>query len=229
MLFSIFDDTTPTDSLDNLYWHKNGNQAVESPIYYDYDMSVSNKSSYRMNVPSTKMIKSNEDPVVNHKRLFRRQIGLTNNSLHFISKPKSLDVDQYLKVSPVLNNKRKQSSKSLLNRQLSRESPDNHPEYSSLPHIKIESLHSFKQQKSSQHIRKKSTYSKTGRNDNNLILPPIDIEQFRSVSAIPVENFKTFSALSVSMNNKQKFSKKKHSNEPVKKLLSFKRPRNILL
>lgn len=174
------------------------------------------------------MLKSNAGtPLIHRKRSLKNQNGYLNNKLVSVYKPKSLDIDQYLKVSPAVHNKRKQSSKSLLNKHISRESPDNHPEYSSLPHIKIESLPSLKLQKSSQHIKKKM-YSKTGRNDNRLILPPIDRDQFRSVSALPSENFKTLSTLSVNLNYKQKLSKKKHSSEPVKNPVSSRRQRNLL-
>lgn len=232
--FSIFDDDkTPTNSIENLCWHENGSHAVETPLHYDYDMTSTNgkNSNYRTNVSKTRMKSNERSLVVNQKKLFKGQHSI-NKSLFFISKPKSLDVNQFLKVSPLFHSKRKQSSKSLLNRNISRDSPNNHPEYSSyssLPHIKLENLPSLKLQKSNHHIIKKSTYSKTGRIDNHLILPPIDIEQFRSVSALPGENFKTLSPFSVNMNIKQKLPKTKHSNEHVKNLLCFKRPRNILL
>lgn len=225
--FSLFDDNkTPTNSTENLSWNRNVHIAEDTSPMYDCDMMLLNdKKSTVMKSSSLKILTSNEGtPHINQKRILKGHNRFTNEHYFVTSKPKSLDIDQYLKVSPVVQNKRKQSSKSLLNRQISRESLDHNIEYSSLPHIA-----NLKIQKTSQQIRKKTCSKTSGRNDNRLTLPPINIDQFRSVSAIPTENFKTLSALSVTSNFKEKLSKKKHSIGPLKNSISSRRERNIFL
>lgn len=180
---------------------------------------ISSKEISTVMLSSPKLMKAYETtPLVSRKRKLRSQNRYANDNFYTVSsKPKSLDIDQYLKVSPIVQNKRKQSSKSLLNRQISRESPYQQSEYSSLPHIKIDSLPTLKLQKSSQERRKKP-YSKTsGRIDNRLILPPInsDLDHFRSHSGLPNDSFKAFSALSDNSEFKGMLNKKKHSLIPM--------------
>lgn len=229
VFFSIFDDDkTPTNSIENLSWNKHFQIHKETPHQFDCDMNLHEKSTV-MTSSSVKFLECNEKFSPNiEKRTLNGRNKLIKGNYFVTSKPKSLDIDQYLKVSPVVHNKRKQSSKSLMNRQMSRESPEHNLEYSSLPHIKIQGLPNLKVQKNSQQIRRKP-YSKTsGRNNNPLILPPINIDQFRSVSAIPSENFKTLSALSITSTLKEKLNKK-HSIGPVKNPISSRREKNIFL
>lgn len=196
-------------------------------MFYEYHCDM----TYLKENPSVieTKIKPTLSPLNSRKRKFKGQNEITTSNPFFItSKPKSLDIDQYLKVSPIVQ-KRRQSSKSLLDRQLSRDSPDVSAEYLSLPHIKVDgALPSLKLQKSSRLLKKKS-YSKTSlRHDNRLILPPIEIDQFRSVSAI--ENIKTLSALSDSSKIRQdQLNKERHSNRPIKNSVSSRREKNIFL
>lgn len=228
--FSIFDDDkTPTNSTENLSWNKLSLKDEENVSKHDNDMIFPrNNKSARLNLSSPKIfVTSNETSVIAQRRSLRRHNRFMNDSL--FSKQKSFDVEQYLKVSPVIQNKRNQSSKSLLNRQISEESPDNNPGYSSLPHLKLESLPVLKVQRSS-HVLKKKPYSKMSlKNNNHLILPPIDTDHFRSVSAMPTDKFKTLSALSVSSNFKEAINSEIHSHGPIKNLVSSRRQKNILL
>lgn len=178
-----------------------------------------------MNLTSPKLFSNEGIQILSREVKSRSQKFLTKDHFFVTSKPKSLDVDQYLKVSPLVQNKRKHSSKSLLIREHSSESPD----YSSLPHIKIDSLPPLKLQKSSQQIKKKP-YSKAvvGKNTNHLILPPIE-NDYRSISAIPSENIKTLSALSVNSNFKEKFIKHKHCIGIIRNPVSSRKEKNNFL
>nr|CAH7726994.1 unnamed protein product [Callosobruchus chinensis] len=114
------------------------------------------------------------------------------NSFTFSSKPKSFEMDRYLKVFPI----RKQFSNSLMERQLPRGLEESPPEYSSLPFIEVANSPVIKS--SSKTRKQQHAYGQvSSRSNNRLILPPIN-NQFRSVSAAPKKASKTLSALSIS-------------------------------
>ncbi|CAH1959338.1 unnamed protein product [Acanthoscelides obtectus] len=133
----------------------------------------------------------NNQRSANRSRLKDEEIRTprSRNSFTFSSKPKSFDMDKYLKVLPI----RKPSSQSLLERLMPRELSDSPPEFSSLPFIEV--IHS--PLKSSSKTRKQRHLQVSGRNNSRIVLPPIN-SQFRSVSAAPKKASKTLSALSIS-------------------------------
>ncbi|XP_018573861.1 uncharacterized protein LOC108912917 [Anoplophora glabripennis] len=126
-----------------------------------------------------------------------------NKSIFTIShKPKSLDTDKYLKISPIKNqfNERRLSSKSLLNGDV-KDYADTTLEYNSLPFIKVEEPEFSKRNVASSNLqsRKNSTVELFRKSEgSHLVLPPIvTSNQFRSISATPRKGNKTFSALSM--------------------------------
>nr|CAI5823979.1 unnamed protein product [Callosobruchus analis] len=116
----------------------------------------------------------------------------SRNSFTFSSKPKSFEMDRYLKVFPI----RKQVSNSLMERPFPRELEESPLEYSSLPFIEVDNSLTIKS--SNKMRRQQHAFGQvSSRSINRLTLPPIN-NQFRSVSAAPKKASKTLSALSVS-------------------------------
>lgn len=139
------------------------------------------------------------------------QIFTTSN------KPSSLDTDtdRYLKISPIRNklNDRKFSSKSTLSRRASKEYSETNIEFNSLPFIEVEDT-SMTNIKPTPHQRIFSKPNLSQRKSNRLILPPIENDQFRSISATPRHAYKTFSALSVKSNFLSLNTRKLSNNFP---------------
>lgn len=138
--------------------------------------------------------------------LNKKRISDASKLLVVSNKAKSLDTEKYLRISPIKRkvNERKQSSRSLLNRQISRED-STLKEYNSLPFIKIEELPLGN---TKLHNKKPTVFQKSVKNPKRLILPPIIGDHFRSISAIPRQSYKTHSALSVNLNTMIQVSRK---------------------
>lgn len=220
-VFRIFDsEKTPVNSVLNL-------TDVDSSPKTDCDTLISVK---RYNYPKLTVLESNELKPCKissqlSPNLSKKPTPDPSKLLVGSNKAKSLDTEKYLRISPIKRkvNERKQSSRSLLNRQISRDDWTL-KEYNSLPFIKIEELPLA----SSKLYNKKPNFQKSVKNPKRLILPPIIGDHFRSISAIPRQNCKTHSALSVNSNTMIQVSRK-YSNSYLENPIGSRTERNNFL
>ncbi|KAJ8930126.1 hypothetical protein NQ314_017091 [Rhamnusium bicolor] len=155
------------------------------------------------------------------KRKLEENRNRSRNIFTISHKPKSLDADKYLKISPIKNQlcERRLSSKSI-NRDIYKEYSDTAPEYNSLPFIKVEdSSFSKRNTASSRSQNRKNSSGPLLRKkvENHFVLPPIvTSSQFRSISATPRQGNKTFSALSMKFEGNFKDEKSRKFSMSVK-------------
>ncbi|KAJ8980753.1 hypothetical protein NQ317_013758 [Molorchus minor] len=211
---SIFDrEITPTNSTHNIL-ETLEEKGDELKVYGNDMYNVLNCDNLTSNkrkkeavirikeISPEKLLNQRSANTLRKRKLLEEHRNKNKNLFTISHKPKSLDTEKYLKISPIKSqvsiNDRKSSSKSMLNRELCKEYSDVLPEYNSLPFIKIEELDfSNNGIASGFQYRKSSSEKYRKKIDKHLILPPIvTSSQFRSVSATPRQGIKTLSAFS---------------------------------